>query len=87
MSERLTQRQLASIRERVEKAKYCGEGVGNLVFEDIPKLLAEIERLQKGITAAARETSCDDTWDFLNRLLDGREVVNLAYRIGGDIDE
>lgn len=52
--------------------------------EDIPKLLAEIERLRAGIERAINETSCDDTWDYLNRLLEGKETTDLPYRIGGD---
>lgn len=41
--ERLTPVELEAIRERVDKARPYGYGVGVLVFEDIPKLLAEIE--------------------------------------------
>ena len=52
--------------------------------EDISKLLAEIERLRTGIERAINETSCDDTWDYLNRLLEGKETTDLPYRIGGD---
>lgn len=52
--------------------------------EDIPALLAEVERLRNGIATAIKETSCDDTWDYLNRVLDGKEPLNLSYRIGGD---
>jgi len=51
--------------------------------EDIPKLLAEIDRLRNGIAIAINETSCDDTWDYLNRLLDGKELLDLPYRFGG----
>lgn len=46
----LTQEEIEAIRERVEKAKEYGEGVGQLALRDIPKLLAEIERLRGQLT-------------------------------------
>lgn len=60
-----------------------GDFIGN-ARQDIPMLLAEIERLRKGITAIGNESSCDDTWDYANRLLEGKEISALGYRIGGD---
>lgn len=39
------------------------------------ELVAEIRRLRAGIIEAARETYCDDTWDLLHRILDGKWEV------------
>lgn len=50
--------------------------------EDIPKLLAEIERMRAGIMYAMQETYCDDTRDFLRRLLIGEEKTEIPYRMG-----
>src|SRR5690625_3952480 len=44
--ERITDAELSEIRERVEEAKSDGVGVGMLVLLEVPKLLAEIERLR-----------------------------------------
>ncbi len=41
----------------------------------------EIERLKKGILTAIETTHDDDTWDFLNRLLEGKENDAPDYRI------
>jgi len=70
---------IAGTFERLEDAIFSAHA-----REDIPKLLAEIERLCTGIERAINETSCDDTWDYLNRLLEGKETTDLPYRIGGD---
>lgn len=69
---------IAGTFERLEDAIFSAHA-----REDIPKLLAEIERLRTGIERAINETSCDDTWDYLNRLLEGKETTDLPYRIGG----
>ena len=57
---------------------------------DIPKLSAEIERMRAGIMYAMQETYCDDTCDFLRRLLIGEEKTEIPYRMGhkygGDSD-
>ena len=40
------------------------------------------KRYQEGIKLAMRKTDCDNTWDFLGRLLEGKEETDLPYRIG-----
>jgi len=42
----LTTEQLEAIRKRVEEAREYGHGVGGIVFEDVPALLAEVEILE-----------------------------------------
>lgn len=61
---------------------------------DIPTLIAEVERLrkelefrQKVIEIIARDTQCDDTWDFANRIKSGMQPLTLSYRIGGGVDD
>lgn len=54
--------------------------------EDIPALLADVERLRNGILTAASSTHDDDTHEYLFRLLNGKERSNLPYRIGYDKD-
>lgn len=47
---------------------------------DIPALINEIERLVNGIAFIQNNTSCDDTWDYLNNLLQGTEEKAQIYR-------
>lgn len=49
------------------------------------ELKKEIERYVDGIRTIIKNTNCDDTWDFANRLLDGKENSELPYRfsVGG----
>ena len=48
----MTNEELMAIRERVEEAKPDGYGVGQLALRDVPKLLAEIERLRELLNKA-----------------------------------
>ena len=45
----------------------------DLAIEEIEKLNKEIERLKSGIKFALDSTHDDDTWDYLNHLLEGTE--------------
>lgn len=89
---RLTAQEIETIRKRTKRATSGNrltdmgafEASAIVLTEDIPKLLAEVEALRSGIKTAIAETSCDDTWDYLNRLLDGKPPLKLPYRIGGD---
>lgn len=47
---------------------------------DIPALINEIERLVNGISVIQDNTSCDETWDYLNNLLQGTEEKAQIYR-------
>lgn len=49
--------------------------------QDIPKLIAEIDRLSKSMATIAELTECDDTYDFANRVLIGKESTELPYRM------
>lgn len=92
MGKRMTTAALADISRRLVESKQDGIGVGTLVYEDIPKLLAEIERLRSeivhGLTegiahdgsvkidAHGRKYSIDEIWRPIGRII---EVKRLGY--------
>lgn len=89
---KLTTERLEAIRTNAERIAGGGlitdineiPSIGRMASEDVPALLAEIERLRNGIEVAIEITFCDDTLDNLNRVLDGKEALDLVYRYGGD---
>lgn len=38
------------------------------------------ERYEQSLKTIRSMTSCDDTWDFANRTLEGKEKLELPYR-------
>ena len=59
----------------------------DIIYQDarqdvIEGLYEENKRYREGIKLAMKKTDCDNTWDFLGRLLEGREETDLPYRIG-----
>lgn len=44
---------------------------------------AEVERLTNAIKYAIEITSCDDTWDYLQNVLQGTEQNAHIFNIGG----
>lgn len=49
--------------------------------EDYNYLLKKIERYEDALKTIIKLTTCDDTWDFANRTLDGKERLELPYRM------
>ena len=59
----------------------------DIIYQDerqgmIEDLYEENKRYREGIKLAMKKTDCDNTWDFLGRLLEGKEETDLPYRIG-----
>lgn len=48
---------------------------------DIDELIEEVERLKTGITTAIEHTHDDDTWEFLNRLLQGKDAPDYRIKV------
>jgi hypothetical protein len=51
-----------------------------MAIKAIQKLQEENQRLNSALKTIVDLTSCDDTWDFANRTLEGKEKINLPYR-------
>ena len=68
------------------------ETSADIILDDMEWLIEQAQRVQEleeenkryreGIKLAMKKTDCDNTWDFLGRLLEGREETDLPYRIG-----
>ena len=85
-----------SDKERLEEVKndigYLSNGKYSIRPTDYEWLIEQAERVQEldkenkryreGIKLAMKKTDCDNTWDFLGRLLEGKEETELPYRIG-----
>jgi hypothetical protein len=41
-------------------------------------------KYEKALKRIIKQTSCDDTWDFANRVLEGKPNNDLFYRINID---
>ena len=67
--------------EQAEKNITCQE-VLDLQKDALKGLLEQNKRYREGIKLAMKKTDCDNTWDFLGRLLEGKEETDLPYRIG-----
>ena len=67
--------------EQAEKNMTCQE-VLELQKDALKGLLEQNKRYREGIKLAMKKTDCDNTWDFLGRLLEGKEETDLPYRIG-----
>lgn len=79
MSETLDQ-----IKKRLSNAEDCND----VEIKDVKWLIEQAEkaeRYEKALKVIAEHTTCDDTWDFTNRLLQGLKTTGLPYRF--NIDE
>lgn len=70
----------------IEQAERVQE-LEDIIYQDarqgmIEDLYEENKRYREGIKLAMKKTDCDNTWDFLGRLLEGKEETDLPYRIG-----
>lgn len=52
---------------------------------EVLALKAEISRLRDGIAYASEETHCDDTWDYLNKLLSNEIEKSNFHRFNKTI--
>ena len=73
-------------RYLIEQAERAQE-LEDIIYQDarqdvIEGLYEENKRYREGIKLAMKKTDCDNTWDFLGRLLEGKEETDLPYRIG-----
>src|SRR5699024_12011301 len=78
--EKSSDREIERLRKRVQELE-------DIIYQDarqgmIEDLYEENKRYREGIKLAMKKTDCDNTWDFLGRLLEGREKTELPYRIG-----
>jgi hypothetical protein len=44
----------------------------------------KLQRYEKALKVIAENTTCDDTWDFTSRILEGKEMTGLPYRFNLD---
>ncbi|WP_026572489.1 hypothetical protein [Bacillus sp. UNC438CL73TsuS30] len=44
----------------------------------------KVERYEAVLKRIVKQTSCDDTWDFANRVLEGKPNNDLFYRMNID---
>ncbi|WP_147536070.1 hypothetical protein [Bacillus marasmi] len=48
--------------------------------QKIKHLENKVERYESALKTIIELTSCDDTWDFANRTLEGKQRLELPYR-------
>jgi oligoendopeptidase F len=51
--------------------------------QDIEWLIEQaekVEQYQDALKTIIKLTTCDDTWDFANRTLEGKQRIELTYR-------
>ena len=63
-----------------DEIKYKFYSHEKLTRDEIEYLIQEVERYEKSLKTIITLTNCDDTWDFANRTLEGKEKTNLPYR-------
>lgn len=72
---RIDEKRLAEIEEGIEYDEFSQQ--------DVADLCAELRTARVALETVAKETSDDDTWAHVNRVLAGEGTSGLSYRMGG----
>lgn len=70
--------------DRLRKQIYELAEEKHVAYMKLNKATEKSFRYEKALKVIAEHTTCDDTWDFTNRLLEGKEMTGLPYRFNLD---